>query len=189
MEKGEAGAGGVGGTLAGAELFELLPEHVQLRGGDPALHLADGEGVEQYLQLNGGAHLAAAGKAAVVIHHRQQHVHAAGLHVVRDESAHAGLHREEALLHQRCDARAHDVAVDAHLLGQLALGGELIADLQLAGEDLVLDLTDEQILEARRFQFLEFHADFSLGVGYPEFVSQGCIVDFLTNKSRELSKW
>ena len=47
-----------------------------------------------------------------------------------------------------------------HLLGQLALRRELVADLQLTGKDHADDLIDEQLPERRGLNLLKSHQTF-----------------------------
>ena len=80
--------------------------------------------------------------------------------VIGDENALPGTDLDKAAALKLGNARRHDGETHAGALDKLALRRQLVADLQLAGENHVFDFLHEDLLEGGRVQFVECHRPF-----------------------------
>ena len=98
---------------------------------------------------------------AAIFPERHERLKIAVAGVVLDVVAAARLHAHEAHALEVLEPGVHHGAADVHLLGQLALRREPVADLQLTGKDHADDLIDEQLPERRGLNLLKSHQTFS----------------------------
>src|SRR6185503_3136819 len=77
---------------------------------------------------------------------------------VADEGALAGPDLDQPATLQGAKGLTHRGAADHELLGEVALGRQLIARLQLALRDQLLDLADDLLVDSRALDGLDRHA-------------------------------
>lgn len=130
----------------------LWPLREHPRGG--ALHAL--------AELEDGLHHLPVEAVAVVLQQGHQRVQVARLRIVGHVYAVARRHAQEALALQALDAVVHRALADVHGVRQLLLGGQLLADGELAGEDHVLQLRLEQLVDGGCADGFEFHVPTSL---------------------------
>ena len=131
---------------------EEFPEHLQVLFCDGVADAVDHHEFCKLANLQNGADRLFGERDALILHEGSQGVDVSGINVVGHYGTFSGFDLDEAPVLELVEPSVDYGTGDVHLLGKLPFGGEHFSDLQLSGDDGVLDGFDTKIFEGRGSQ-------------------------------------